>query len=159
MQQLAHESAGDIPRIKGLPAATVVVAGIELGCRILTWLRPDRKRFGAPREAAAFLLPTTGPAPWSARHHQPLLEAPSCGDRRWRTSGAGHEAQHVVPARCRRGNRRRAMRRASSCRSTQQVRASSVRPACRLECRYHLAGFPAQLAPSCGRHGSPGGLA
>ena len=65
VQQLAHESTGDLARIKGMtPArAAMVVAGVELGRRTLTRPRPDRKRLSAPREVAAFLLPRYGASP------------------------------------------------------------------------------------------------
>ena len=65
VQQLAHESTGDLERIKGMtPArAAMVVAGVELGRRTLTRPRPDRKRLSAPREVAAFLLPHYGASP------------------------------------------------------------------------------------------------
>ena len=57
--QLAHETAGDLARIKGMtPArAAMVVAGVELGRRTLTRPRPDRKRL------AALLLPSYGASP------------------------------------------------------------------------------------------------
>ena len=57
--QLAHETAGDLARIKGMtPARTaMVVAGVELGRRTLTRPRPDRKRL------AALLLPSYGASP------------------------------------------------------------------------------------------------
>ena len=60
VQQLAHESTGDLARIKGMTPtrAAMVVAGVELGRRTLTRPRPDRHApFGTPREVAAFLLP------------------------------------------------------------------------------------------------------
>ncbi len=65
VQQLAHESAGDLARIKGMtPArAAMVVAGVELGRRTLTRPRPDRMRLGTPREVAHFLLPQYGASP------------------------------------------------------------------------------------------------
>ena len=65
VQQLAHESTVDLARIKGMtPArAAMVVAGVELGRRTLTRPRPDRKRFGTPREVAEFLLPSYGASP------------------------------------------------------------------------------------------------
>ena len=65
VQQLAHESAGDLARIKGMTPtrAAMVVAGVELGRRTLTRPRPDRKRLSAPREVAAFLLPSYGASP------------------------------------------------------------------------------------------------
>ena len=65
VQQLAHETAGDLARIEGMtPAqAAMVVAGVELGRRTLTRPRPERKRLGAPREVAAFLLPRYGAGP------------------------------------------------------------------------------------------------
>ena len=57
VQQLAHETAVDLARIKGMtPArAAMVVAGVELGRRTLTRPRPDRTRLSAPRDVAAFL--------------------------------------------------------------------------------------------------------
>ena len=65
VQQLAHESAGDLALIKGMtPArAAMVVAGVELGRRTLTRPRPDRMRLSAPRDVAAFLLPHYGASP------------------------------------------------------------------------------------------------
>lgn len=65
VQQLAHESTGDISRIKGMTPtrAAMVVAGVELGRRTLTRPRPDRTRLGAPRDVAAFLLPRYGASP------------------------------------------------------------------------------------------------
>ena len=65
VQQLAHETAGDLARIKGMtPArAAMVVAGVELGRRTLTRPRPDRTRLSSPREVAAFLLPRYGASP------------------------------------------------------------------------------------------------
>ena len=65
MQQLAHESTGDLARIKGMtPArAAMVVAGVELDRRTLTRPRPDRTRLSAPRDVAAFLLPHYGASP------------------------------------------------------------------------------------------------
>ena len=65
VQQLAHETAGDLARIKGMtPArAAMVVAGVELGRRTLTQPRPDRTRLSAPREVAAYLLPRYGASP------------------------------------------------------------------------------------------------
>ena len=65
VQQLAHESTGDLARIKGMTPtrAAMVVAGVELGRRTLTRPRPDRKRLGTPREVAEFLLPNYGASP------------------------------------------------------------------------------------------------
>ncbi len=65
VQQLAHETAGDLSRITGMtPArAAMVVAGVELGRRTLTRPRPDRERLSGPREVAAFLLPRYGASP------------------------------------------------------------------------------------------------
>ena len=65
VQQLAHESTGDLARIKGMTPtrAAMVVAGVELGRRTLTRPRPDRKRLSAPREVAAYLLPRYGASP------------------------------------------------------------------------------------------------
>ncbi|MCY3846096.1 MAG: DNA repair protein RadC [Acidobacteria bacterium] len=65
VQQLAHESTGDLARIKGMTPtrAAMVVAGVELGRRTLTRPRPDRQRLGTPREVAAFLLPHYGASP------------------------------------------------------------------------------------------------
>ena len=65
VQQLAHESTGDLARIKGMtPArAAMVVAGVELDRRTLTRPRPDRTRLSAPRDVAAFLLPHYGASP------------------------------------------------------------------------------------------------
>ena len=63
--QLAHETAGDLARIKSMtPARTaMVVAGVELGRRTLTRPRPDRKHLAAPREVAELLLPSYGASP------------------------------------------------------------------------------------------------
>ena len=65
VQQLAHETAGDLARIKGMTPtrAATVVAGVELGRRTLTRPRPDRTRLSAPRDVAAFLLPSYGASP------------------------------------------------------------------------------------------------
>ena len=65
VQQLAHESTGDLARIKGVtPArAAMVVAAVELGRRTLTRPRPDRERLASPRAVAAFLLPRYGASP------------------------------------------------------------------------------------------------
>jgi len=65
VQQLAHETAGDLARINGMtPArAAMIVAGVELGRRTLTRPRPDRNRLSAPREVAALLLPRYGASP------------------------------------------------------------------------------------------------
>ena len=65
MQQLAHETPGDLARIKGMtPArAAMVAAGVELGRRTLTRPRADRTRLSSPRDVAAFLLPRYGASP------------------------------------------------------------------------------------------------
>ncbi len=65
VQQLAHESTGDLTRIQGMtPArAAIVVAGVELGRRTLTRPQPDRHRLASPREVAMFLLPRYGASP------------------------------------------------------------------------------------------------
>ncbi len=65
VQQPAHESAGDLARVKGMtPArAAMIVAGVELGRRTLTRPRPDRQRLAAPREVAELLLPSYGASP------------------------------------------------------------------------------------------------
>ena len=65
VQQLAHESAGDLARIKGMTPtrAAMVVAGVEPGGRTLTRPGPDRTRLSAPRDVAAFLLPRYGASP------------------------------------------------------------------------------------------------
>ena len=65
VQQLAHESTGDLVRIQGMtPArAAAVVAGVELGRRTLTRPQPDRQRVASPREVATFLLPRYGASP------------------------------------------------------------------------------------------------
>ena len=65
VQQLAHETAGDLTRIKGMTPtrAAMIVAGVELGRRTLTRPRPDRECLSAPRDVAAFLLPSYGASP------------------------------------------------------------------------------------------------
>ena len=65
VQQLAHESTGDLARIKGMTPtrAAMVLAGVKLGRRTLTRPRPDCQRLGTPREVAAFLLPHYGASP------------------------------------------------------------------------------------------------
>lgn len=65
VQQLAHESTGDLARIKGVtPArAAMVVAAVELGRRTLTRPRLYRERLASPRDVAAFLLPRYGASP------------------------------------------------------------------------------------------------
>ena len=64
-QQLAHEPAGDLMRIKGMPPtrAAMVAAGVELCPRTLTRPLPDRERLSAPRDVAAFLRPRYGASP------------------------------------------------------------------------------------------------
>ena len=65
MQQLAHETADDLARIKGMTPtrAAMVAAGVELGRRTLTRPRTDRTLLAAPRDVAAFLLPRYGASP------------------------------------------------------------------------------------------------
>ena len=84
VQQLAHESTGDLARIKGMTPtrAAMVVAGVELGRRTLTRPRPDRKRLSAPREVAAVpAAPLRGQPGGALRHRQPLDEAPRAPHR------------------------------------------------------------------------------
>ena len=65
VQQLAHETASDLARIRGMtPArAAMVAAGVELGRRTLTRPGADRSRLGTPRDVAAYLLPRYGASP------------------------------------------------------------------------------------------------
>ena len=65
VQQLAHETAGDLTQIKGMtPArAAMVAASVELGRRTLTRPGPERTRLSSPRDVAAFLLPRYGASP------------------------------------------------------------------------------------------------
>ena len=65
VQQLAHETAGDLARIKGMTPmrAAMVAAGVELGRRTLTRPQADRARLSSPRDVAAYLLPRYGASP------------------------------------------------------------------------------------------------